>query len=115
MYVLLMSVSGSAIVYRNELEKRLSVEWLVNLHENLLFGSTGRLVNGIGAVCLTLLCITGAMIWWPGIKNWRRSLTVIWRVHFARINWDLHSGPPVHAWAMWRLFSPWPEKSAGTS
>jgi uncharacterized iron-regulated membrane protein len=91
MYVLLMSISGSMIVYRNELSKRFSIEWLVNLHENLLFGSTGRLVNGIGAICLTLLCLTGAIIWWPGINHWRRSLTVNWRAHFPRINWDLHS------------------------
>jgi uncharacterized iron-regulated membrane protein len=90
-YVFLMSITGSMIVFRNDLEKRFSVEWLVNLHENLLLGSSGRLVNGIGAVCLTVLCITGAVIWWPGIKHWRRSLTVNWTVHFARINWDLHS------------------------
>jgi uncharacterized iron-regulated membrane protein len=48
-------------------------------------------VNGIGATGLTLLCLTGAIIWWPGIKHWRRSLTVNWRAHFARISWDLHS------------------------
>ena len=91
LYVLLMSISGSMIVYRNELSKRFSIEWLVNLHENLLFGSAGRLVNGIGATGLTLLCLTGAIIWWPGIKHWRRSLTVNWRAHFARISWDVHS------------------------
>ncbi len=77
---------GSMIVYRNELSRRFSIEWLVNLHANLLSGSTGRLVNGIGAICLTSLCMTGAIIWWPGIKNWRRSLTVNWRAHFARIS-----------------------------
>jgi uncharacterized iron-regulated membrane protein len=90
-YVFLMSISGSMLVYRNQLSKRFSIEWLVKLHENLLFGSTGRLVNGAGAICLTLLCLTGAIIWWPGIKHWRRTLTVNWRAHFARINWDLHS------------------------
>ncbi len=98
-YVLLMSISGSMIVYRHELSRRFSIEWLVNLHENLLFGSTGRLVNGIGAMCLTLLCLTGLIIWWPGIRNWRRSLTVNWRAHFARINWDLHS-----ALGLWCFF-----------
>jgi uncharacterized iron-regulated membrane protein len=91
LYVLLMSVSGGIIVFRDELSKRFSIEWLVKLHENLLFGSAGRLVNGIGATGLTLLCVTGAFIWWPGIKHWRRSLTVNWRASFARINWDLHS------------------------
>jgi uncharacterized iron-regulated membrane protein len=28
---------------------------------------------------------------WPGIKHWRRSLTVDWSANFGRINWDLHS------------------------
>ena len=59
-YVLLMSISGSMIVYRNELSTRFSIEWIVNLHENLLSGSTGRLVNGIGAICVTSLCLTGS-------------------------------------------------------
>ena len=90
-YVALMSVTGSVIVYRNELSRWTSVEWIVKLHSNLLLGSTGRLVNGIGGICLTLLCLTGAIIWWPGVKNWRRSLTVSWSSQFPRINWDLHS------------------------
>jgi uncharacterized iron-regulated membrane protein len=90
-YILLMSISGSVIVFRNELAKRFSIEWLVNLHENLLAGASGRLVNGIGGICVTALCLTGATIWWPGIKNWRRSLNVNWRASFARLNWDLHS------------------------
>ena len=50
--------------------------WLLDLHDNLLNGETGRRINGIGALFLTLLCVTGAIIWWPGVKGWRRSLTV---------------------------------------
>jgi uncharacterized iron-regulated membrane protein len=98
-YVFMMSISGSVIVYRNELSRRFSIEWLVNLHANLLSGSTGRFVNGIGAICVTSLCVTGAVIWWPGIRHWRRSLTVDWRAHFARIKWDLHS-----ALGLWSFF-----------
>jgi hypothetical protein len=91
-YVFVMSVSGSVIVYRSELSTMgLSVKRLVDLHENWLTGAAGRVTNGIGALCLTLLCLTGAVIWWPGIAHWRRSLTVDWRQGFARINWDLHS------------------------
>ena len=91
-YIFIMSVSGSVIVFRNKLfEMGFSVERIVDLHENLLTGSTGRIVNGIGAISLELLCLTGAVIWWPGMKYWRRSLTVEWRAHFPRINWDLHS------------------------
>jgi len=90
-YVIVMSVSGSVIVFRNELSERLSVEWLVDLHENWLAGSTGHWINGIGAICLTMLCLTGGVIWWPGTRHWRRSLIVDWSAHFPRINWDLHS------------------------
>jgi uncharacterized iron-regulated membrane protein len=95
LYIVLMSITGSLIVYRNELEKAPSlvstVEWIVDLHENLLCGRNGRFVNGIGASSVILLCLTGAVIWWPGISNWRRALTVNWRSPFARFSWDLHS------------------------
>jgi hypothetical protein len=90
LFVILMSLTGSMIIYRDNLRGR-SMEWLVNLHENLLFGQTGRMVTGIGAICVTALCLTGAVIWWPGIKHWRRSLTVKWSSHFGRFSWDLHS------------------------
>ena len=89
-YVLLLSVSGSAIVYRNELSSRFSIEWLVKLHEDLLSGHSGRFANGIGAVALTSICLSGAAIWWPGIRNWRRSLSVTRGLSFARLNWDLN-------------------------
>jgi len=53
--------------------------WLVgrvlDLHDNLLAGPTGRKVNGVGAVALLVLAVSGLAIWWPGIKTWRRSLT----------------------------------------
>lgn len=91
MYVLLISISGSIIVFRNDLPTTFSIEWLVKLHTNLLSGPTGRITNGVGAVVVTLLCITGAVIWWPGITHLRRSVTVNFRAHFARISWDLHS------------------------
>lgn len=97
LYVMVMSFSGSMIVYRNQLEASgnphvlRAVEWLVNLHENLLSGETGSRLNGIGAICFTLLSLTGAVLWWPGILHWRRSLSMNWRSSFARTNWDLHN------------------------
>ncbi len=68
-----------------------TVKWLADLHISLLAGQTGRIVNGIGSGFLCLLCITGLVIWWPGIRNWRRSLTIDLRKSWKRINWDLHS------------------------
>jgi uncharacterized iron-regulated membrane protein len=90
-YVGIMSVTGSIIVHRNELVGWVFVQRLVDLHANLMFGKYGRAVNGAGAVGLTALCFTGAIIWWPGLNHWRRSLTVNWRASFPRITWDLHS------------------------
>ena len=68
-----------------------AVKWLVDLHDDLLGGRKGRLVNGVGASCLTLLCLTGVLIWWPGVSRWKRSLIVHLNTGWKRLNWDLHS------------------------
>lgn len=65
--------------------------WLLDLHDNLLSGPTGRLVNGIGALILILVACTGLVIWWPGIQAWRRSLMLHRKVSWTRFAWDLHS------------------------
>jgi uncharacterized iron-regulated membrane protein len=90
-WVLVMSVSGSAIVLRNEFPASVSLEWLVRLHGSLLAGSTGGVLNSVGAASLIVLALTGAVVWWPGRAHWRRSLTVDWRARFPRLNWDVHS------------------------
>lgn len=90
-YMAVMSITGSIVVWQAELYKVVPIEGLVKAHDNLLAGSAGRFVNGMGGACLVTLCLTGAVIWWPGIKNWRRSLTVSRRAHVGRISWDLHS------------------------
>ena len=65
--------------------------WLLDLHDNLLSGDTGRRVNGIGGLSLVLMSVTGAIIWWPGIRNWRRSLRIDLRTNWKALNWSLHS------------------------
>ena len=65
--------------------------WMLDLHDNLLAGDTGRAFNGIGALALTLLSLTGVIIWWPGIASWRRSLIPDLRANWKRLNWTLHS------------------------
>ena len=90
-YILWMSFTGSVLVFRDAFSPRYSLDWLVKLHADLGSGVTGRMVNGVGALGLILLCLTGAVIWWPGIAHWRRSLTVSWGAKFPRISWDLHS------------------------
>jgi len=65
--------------------------WVGDLHDDLLGGPTGRLVNGVGAIFATLLGFTGAILWWPGIKNWRRGLTIDWKRKRYAFNWSLHN------------------------
>lgn len=74
-----------------ELADTTFVRTVQDLHFDLLGGRTGRLVNGIGGIVLTLMCVTGLIIWWPGRSNWRRSLLIDWRRNWKRVNWDLHS------------------------
>jgi uncharacterized iron-regulated membrane protein len=64
---------------------------LLDLHDDLLAGSIGRRVNGFAAFLLVVLSFTGIVVWWPGIKRWRRSLTVHRNVGWRRFSWDLHS------------------------
>jgi uncharacterized iron-regulated membrane protein len=51
-----------------------AIEWVVDLHDNLLGGTTGRTVNGVGAVLFLGLGITGAIVWWPGVRRLGRSM-----------------------------------------
>ncbi len=67
------------------------VSKLLDLHDNLLAGETGRKVNGVGALALLALAVTGLVLWWPGMKTWRRSLTLHRGVGWKRWTWHLHS------------------------
>jgi uncharacterized iron-regulated membrane protein len=44
---------------------------LQELHFNLLGGRRGRFINGLGAMALLAMCVTGVVIWWPRRHHWR--------------------------------------------
>jgi len=67
-----------------------AVSRLLSLHDDLLGGTTGRTVNGAGAVVVVVLALTGIVVWWPGIRTWRRSLSVPRGVGWQRVIWGLH-------------------------
>jgi uncharacterized iron-regulated membrane protein len=68
-----------------------ALTWLADLHFNLLAGEQGRRVNGYASILVTALCLTGAVIWWPGSGSWRRSLRPRFEANWKRFNWELHS------------------------
>ncbi|MGC3982557.1 MAG: PepSY-associated TM helix domain-containing protein [Steroidobacteraceae bacterium] len=88
---------------------------LQSLHFNLLLGRTGTLVNGIGALCLLTLCLTGLVIWWQGRRNWWRGFTIR-QGSWPQINWDLHRAAGIWAfiailiWALTALSFTFPRQ-----
>ena len=92
------------------------VRTLQDLHYDLLGGRTGRLVNGVGAALLLLMCATGLVIWWQGLPNWRRGFVVDFRRGWKRVNWELHgavgiwTGALIAVWAVTALYFVWPSQ-----
>jgi uncharacterized iron-regulated membrane protein len=70
---------------------QMAVLTLIDLHESFMAGQAGRQINGLVALFVVLLVLTGLIIWWPGVKRWRRSLHVRRGVKFKRMIWDIHS------------------------
>jgi uncharacterized iron-regulated membrane protein len=68
-----------------------TVSKLLQLHDDLLGGPTGRAINGACALLVVVLTLTGLVVWWPGIRNWRRSLTIQKSAGTQRLIWGLHS------------------------
>jgi uncharacterized iron-regulated membrane protein len=128
LYVVVISLSGSAIVYRRELDRALCghceppfVTWLAEFHDHLLIGRAGLLVNGVGAIAVTLMCITGAVIWWPGRSQCWRRMTIRTGVSARRFIWDLHNMLGfwlfllVLIWAITSIYFAFPEAFSAVS
>ena len=115
--ILVDPVTGRVL---GELPERSLVRTVQDLHFDLLAGRTGRVVNGVGGGVLLAMCLTGLVIWWPGVLNWRRSLTVDFRRSWKRLNWDLHSAVGfwslalVAMWALTGVYFAFPSAFRGT-
>ncbi|MBB5062276.1 PepSY domain-containing protein [Granulicella mallensis] len=89
--------------------------WIIDLHFRLLGGRVGEIINGIGAGCLLLLCATGALVWWAGLKHWTRGLKVNLHRSWRRVNFDLHSAVGfwtllvLSMWAFTGVYFVWPK------
>jgi uncharacterized iron-regulated membrane protein len=97
-----------------------AVEWVVDLHDNLLADTTGRTVNGIGALAFLGLLITGAVVWWPGSSRWRSSIVpgkpakstrFAKRLHYALGFWSLAL---LFLWAITGAYFAFPDPVEGT-
>jgi len=99
--------------------KRTWMNVMLELHETLLIhpGSRGRMWNGVGAASLLLLNITGMVIWWPGVRNWKRALKVDFARGWRRINFDMHVAVGfwtiliASIWAVSGIYFGWPRQT----
>lgn len=79
-----------------------AVEWLVELHDDLLAGSDGRRINGIGGLLVIVLLLSGAVVWWPGRDRWRHALLPGRPARTRRFARRLHNA--LGFWSWWLLF-----------
>jgi uncharacterized iron-regulated membrane protein len=89
---------GNGHVFADRMRFDGALGWLANLHYNLLMGRRGLLISGWMALGLLVLCLSGMLLWWPGVRRWTGAL--VRRLHrrhgrrdlnWKRLNWDLHS------------------------
>lgn len=66
------------------------VEGALALHTQLTLGARGAVANGIGGALLFIMAAIGIVLWWPGIRSWKRALKINWRARWAGISFDVH-------------------------
>jgi uncharacterized iron-regulated membrane protein len=79
-----------------------AIEWVVDLHDNLLAGQKGRAVSGVGALLFLALVITGAIVWWPGVGRVGHNLVPGKPAKSARFARRLHNALGI--WTLALLF-----------
>ena len=67
-----------------------ALQWVYELHDNLLFGKPGLVANGWGALLLTVLCVTGLVVWWPGVRRIITGFHFHTRAGWKTQNYDIH-------------------------
>ncbi|MBW8812862.1 MAG: PepSY domain-containing protein [Caulobacterales bacterium] len=81
---------GTARVLRSGPLAAWPVEFLYQLHMQLLSGDTGERVVGFTGLGLLFMALTGPFVWWPGLGRMRQALGVNLAVDLHRGSRDLH-------------------------
>lgn len=68
-----------------------TVEWLGNVHDDLLLGREGRRYNGMGALLFVLMGVSGLIIWWQGRSRWYSGFLINPFDRTRGLLWQLHS------------------------
>lgn len=71
--------------------------YLQDFHYALFAGERGLKINGIAALSLLALALTGPVLWWPGPGRWHSALNIRRRPAAARWR-DIHSVSGIISW-----------------
>jgi uncharacterized iron-regulated membrane protein len=66
------------------------LDWLVDLHHNLLAGKPGRLVVGAFGIALLSMSLSGVFVWLMSKPKWRSALKIQTTGSTRRLVFDLH-------------------------
>jgi uncharacterized iron-regulated membrane protein len=83
-------ISGRIVDDSVRQQRHAVLSFLESLHNELFGGPTGERINAVGGGLLFVMSLSGIVLWWPGHKNVKRALTVLWRSRWPRVNFDLH-------------------------
>jgi uncharacterized iron-regulated membrane protein len=79
-----------------------AIQWVGDVHEELMLGRTGRKINGVGGVLFVLMSLSGVLIWWQGRGRWFEGLQI--KRHSKRMfMWQLHSF--IGFWSLLLMFA----------
>ncbi len=70
---------------------KLFLDTVHEFHVYLLLGESGFVINCIAGIGLLVLALTGAVLWWPGLRLWLRGFRLHLRGNWKRINYDSHN------------------------
>ena len=84
-----MVVDASSGKVVGELKKVAWMDWLIDLHRNVLTGKTGRKIVGFIGILGVAMGVTGLLLWLFRGINWR-TLVTIRNQPLLRFNFELH-------------------------
>ncbi len=66
------------------------LQWVYDLHDDILLGKPGLVTNGVGALLLALMCVSGGVIWWHGVRRVMDGFRYHRRAKWKGQIYDLH-------------------------
>ena len=81
------------------------VDWMIDLHRNLLSGKQGRKAVGFAGIILFALSMSGILMWLTGPRNWRSWISVRRNAPSRRFHFELHRATGLWAFSFLAVIS----------